>query len=302
MGRKIYPFTVGATAYNEAKNIGTFIKSVQTQNLPINYVLKEIVIIASGCTDDTIPTIEEFQKNDKRIKLITQKAREGKAIAVNIFLKKAKTKLCILQSPDTIPHKNCFKRLLEQLNKKGVGLTAGRVVPKDSRKSFLGKLNNIKWKLHHQINILYTTRPKVGELIAFKKVFERIPPETAVDEASIEPLIHLQGLLIKYVPDAHIYNQGPKTIREYLSQRRRIFAGHYVTKKKYSYEIITLSATKVLPIFINNIIKTPKDTPYALAAFMLEAVARLVGYIDVKLNLRDHTVWRVAPSSKKVIT
>lgn len=295
---KKYNFTVGTTSYNEEKTIESFIKAVQNQNLPKNLSLSEIIVVASGCTDNTISILKTLQKKDSRIKLYTQKKRLGKVNAVNFLLKKAKSKFIILQSTDTIPDKDCYKNLLNELIKPGVGLTAAKIIPRDDPNTFCGFANHFRWQLHHKINLEYPNRPKVGELIAFRKVFERIPPEALVDEASVEPLIHLQGFKTKYVPKAIIYNRGPKTIREYLSRRRSIHAGHYVTKRKYAYEVITYSGLRIVPIFIRNLKPNPKFITYSLATALLEMFARAMGYFDVKLKLRDQAVWKIAKSTK----
>jgi len=293
-------FSVGTTAYNEAKNIQRFIDAVQHQKLDKQFKLKELIVIASGCTDNTVNLVKKLAKKDKRIRLIVESERRGKAVAVNTFIKSARSKHIILQSTDTIPKINCYNRLLEKLIKKNVGLVAARVFPKDSKKNTIGLINHFKWRLHHKINIKYPQRPKVGEIVCFKKVFERIPPKTAVDEASIEPLIHLQGFQIVYQPKAIVYNQGPKTLREYLSQRRRIYAGHYTTKKKYAYEIITLKGTKILPIYLKSINPSVKSIYIAIVAASLEVIARSIGFFDILFNKRDHAVWKVAPSSKRL--
>ncbi len=297
-----YYFSVGTCAYNEAKNIGNFLENIRNQKLGNKFRLKEIIVVASGCTDDTEKIVKKYRKKDSRIRLITQKKREGKAVAVNIFLQNAKPNLLFLQSADTLPAQTCYKLLLKELIKSDVGLVAGKIIPKDDKRSLIGFANNLKWELHHKINLEYPQRPKAGELIAFKRIFEQIPPETAVDEASIEPLIHLQGFKIKYVPKAIVYNQGPKTLREYLSGRRRIYAGHYVTKKKYAYEIITLNSLRIIPVFLKNIKLNPNYILYSFATAFLEFFARTVGYFDVKFKLRDHTIWKVAQSSKEVGT
>lgn len=293
-------FSVGICAFNEGKNIGKIIEAIQLQELRKNFRLREIIVVASGCTDDTVDIVKRRQKKNPRIRLIEQESREGKATAVNIFLKKAKTKLLFLQSADTIPAKTCYKHLLEKLIDPETGLVAGKIIPKDDPETLCGFANHLKWKLHHKINLAYPERPKVGELIAFKKIFEQIPPETAVDEASVEPLIHLQGYKIVYAPRAIIFNQGPKALREYLSGRRRIYAGHYVTKKKYAYEIITFSNLRIIPIFFKNLEPNLKYITFAFLTAFFEVVARGFGYLDVKLRLRDHTVWKIAKSTKQV--
>ena len=84
---KKYLYTVGTAVYNEENNIKKFITSVISQKTSPNFILKEIIIVASGCTDNTIPIVENLMRKYKIIKLISQKNREGKASAVNILLK-----------------------------------------------------------------------------------------------------------------------------------------------------------------------------------------------------------------------
>ena len=78
-----------------------------------------------------------------------------------------------------------------------------------------------------------------------RKVFERIPPHTAVDEASVEPLIRGQGYTVRYVPEAVVYNKGPDTVEDFLRQRRRIYAGHLEMQHQLGYSVSTMSGTKI---------------------------------------------------------
>lgn len=298
--KKMTHFTVGTTVYNEEKNICKFIRAVQSQTLPNRFVMKELIVTASGCTDNTVNIVKESQKKDSRIKLIIERQRRGKARAVNKLISKAQSDYIILQSADTLPAKSCYKHLLQKLVKPEVGLVAGKVVPKDNIKTFCGFANHFRWKLHHKINIEYPNRPKVGELVAFKKIFERIPPKTVVDEASVEPLIHLQGYKIVYVPQAIIYNQGPKTLREYLSRRRSIHAGHYITKRKYAYEVVTYGGYRVMKIFLKNLNFNLRQLLFSFLVVLLELIARFFGFLDVKLKLRDQSVWKIAKTTKEI--
>ena len=50
----------------------------------------EIIVIASGCTDDTESIVQSWAERDRRISLVVEPRREGKAAAVNRFLKEAR--------------------------------------------------------------------------------------------------------------------------------------------------------------------------------------------------------------------
>ena len=299
--KNIKYFSVGICAFNEEKNILRSIKYSLKQTIPDNFKLKEIIIVASGCTDNTVPKIRSvLSKHPKIIKLIEEKNRLGKASAVNKIIQNSKSNLIMLQGADTVPAANCYLNFLNHMNKKNVGMVGGRIVPTDNKGSFLGYANHLKWELHHLINLKYPERPKMGELILFKKIFTRIPPQTAVDEASIEPLIKLQGFNTVYEPKSVVYNSGPKTLREYLSQRRRIFAGHYDTKISYGYEVITFSSFSALPVFISAMGKNPREIVFSILVAVFEIIARFFGYLDIRFKLRSHTVWKTISSSKTI--
>ena len=159
---------------------------------------------------------------------------------------------------------------------------------------------HLQYRLFHRINLQFPERPRVGELIAFKKIFDRIPPSSAVDEANIEPLIYLQDYTVKYCPLAIVYNKGPETIRDFLSQRRRIYAGHSQLKSKYGYQVVTYSNFRILGTLLADFDWNVKNWGMLFSVICLEAIGRLAGFIDYKLRVRNHTVWKIAKSTKNL--
>ena len=83
-----------------------------------------------------------------------------------------------------------------------------------------------------------------------RKIFERSPYHTAVDEASMEPVIRGQGYQAQYVPTAIVYNKGPETLADFLRQRRRIYAGHLAVRDTLGYNVSTMSARKIFMILL----------------------------------------------------
>ncbi|MFC1627321.1 glycosyltransferase [Patescibacteria group bacterium] len=298
--KKSVKFTVGICAYNEADNIGRLLKTFLNQDLPKKFILDEIIVVASGCVDDTVRIVKKYEKKDSRVKLFQQTKRRGKASAINLMLKKAKNKIIVQSSADVLPDKKALFYLLPNILKPKVALVGPRIVPKNDLDTFMGFAVHLSWKLHDRISLQFPERPKVGELIVYKKVFERIPAKAVVDEASVEPLIYLQGYRSVYCPQAVVYNFGSTKIRDFLSQRRRNFAGHYANKKKYGYSVVTLSNFRVLGVFLANMDWNLKFMVFSLGTALMEMVARLAGWLDVQLKLRDHSIWKVAQSSKKI--
>jgi hypothetical protein len=206
-----------------------------------------------------------------------------------------------LASADILPAPSCFELILQSLSQKHVGLVGCRVIPKNNPNTFLGYANHLMWSLHHRINLQFPEKPKVGELLAFKKIFERIPIKSSTDEANIEPLIIGQDYKIIYCPKALVYNRGPETIREFLSRRRRNYAGHTRIKSTQGYQVITYSNFRILGVYLSNIDwSSPKYLLWSLIVALLELIARIFGLIDATIKPSKLSIWKVAQTTKKL--
>ncbi|PYU15331.1 MAG: hypothetical protein DMG37_05240, partial [Acidobacteria bacterium] len=102
---------MGIMAYNEEANIGRLLDAVISQKLK-EVALTEIVVVASGCTDNTEAVVLEWAKRDARIRLISQEKRLGKASAINDYLPKAQEKILVLCSADLLPEPEAIERLV----------------------------------------------------------------------------------------------------------------------------------------------------------------------------------------------
>lgn len=297
--RKI-PVSVGVCAYNEEENICQLLDAILKQKSLKDFRLDEVIIVSSGSTDQTNEIVKEKQKKDPRVKLIIQKERRGKVSAANFFLAKAKNHYLILESADTLPEKDAYSKLLSALKEPHVGMVQPRVIPIDNPDTLMGFTTHLWWKLFHKINLQFPERIRVGEVIAFKKIFKRIPPSAIVDEASIEPLILLQGYKLKYCPQAIFHNKGPETIRDFLRQRRRNYAGHAVTRYRFGYTVITYSNLRILGTLLANIESSWRFFVYTPIVVFLEGLSRMAGLIDFHLKLRSHAIWKIAKSTKRL--
>jgi len=283
--------SIGIMAYNEGKNVGLLLKSIFNQKLK-KIKIKEIVVVSSGSTDKTNEIVKNFIKKNKKIKLIIQKNREGKFSAINEFLKIAKSEILVLESGDTIPKKDAIENLCKLLNNKNVGIVASCPIPKNDKKNYLGFVIALQWKLHHKLSL---QKPKFGELIAFRNLFKEIK-NTAVDEEYIAMIIKNLGFKGAYAPDAIVYNTGPKTVVDFLEQRRRIYCGHLELKKKFNYKAASLNNFLVLKIILKNI--KMNNIFHIIFASVLECLSRFLGIMDY-YSQKEHYIWEKVDTIKK---
>ena len=290
---------VASMAYNEEANIGQMMEAVLAQRLQ-HVEIAEIIVVASGCTDRTEEIVKSFAERDSRIQLVTQPCRKGKSAAVNLLLRKTSQDIIVFVNADNVPAPDAIESLVLPFSDPEVGMTGGRPVPINDPDSFMGYAVHLLWALHHQLSL---RQPKMGEMIAFRNFFYQIPRDSAVDEASIEPLIRGQGLQLRYAPDAVVYNWGPETVQDFLRQRRRIYAGHIYVRDTLGYGVSTMKSPRILGLLLHRP-GIKRDWRYFLwtpAVAALEAYARFLGMADYRLWKRKHAVWEMVETTKAVV-
>lgn len=288
--------SIGITAHNEEANIAKILQAMLSQRLH-QVEISEIIVVASGCTDNTEAIVQQFEKADERVKLYSQEKREGKTSAINIFLAHAKEQVCVLESGDTIPHEDAIENMVRMFADPAVGMTGAHKVPVNTPEHIVGFLSHLRLKLEHQLCLEI---PRLGELIAFRKVFDAIPPDVAMDEAFVEALVIRRGMQVRYAPDAVVFNMGPETVNDFIKQRRRNHAGHLHLKKKYGYKVSSLNSSRVMWLALGEIWGALRLIWVLFALALLEFYARLLGTWDYRVHKRTHVVWDIAWTTKEV--
>ncbi|HHX66415.1 MAG TPA: glycosyltransferase [Chloroflexi bacterium] len=300
---------IAIMAYNEEMNIGRVLDALLSQDLETVHI-SQIVVVASGCTDRTEEIVLEYARQHPHICLIHQDRREGKAAAINLCKRHLMShEIIVCHSADVIPTPRAIEHLVRPFEDPEMGMTGARPVPTNAPDTFMGYAAHLLWWLHHHLSL---HRPKMGEVIAFRNVFRQIPRDSAVDEASIEPLIIGQGLNLRYVPEAVVYNHGPETLHDMIKQRRRIYAGHLYVKDKMGYAVSTMKLTRIVPLFLRQIIRRNKESADAVhpdiplwrhlmwgpAVGALEAWCRILGIWDYTIWKQKPFIWAVADTTK----
>ena len=281
-------------AYNEEANIAEALASILGQRLTEGKIA-ELIVVASGCEDGTCAIVADIAGRDPRVRLIEQDRREGKASAVNQFLSEARSPLVVLVSADVLVKEGGLEALLRPFRDPSVGMVGGRPTPVNGEASFLGHAVHLQWRLHDRIA---REEPKLGEIVAFRNVIPSIPLDTAVDELSIQALITQLGYQLRYEPQAVVYNRGPATVRDFLRQRRRIYAGHLRVREQQDYTAPTMSSWRVARALRGSgSFATPRVALWTAGTVGLEALARALGQYDVMRRHPAH-VWEISGTTK----
>jgi len=296
-------------AYNEEKGIGTLLENLLEQRLPPEIKDHEILVVASGCTDRTVPIVRDYMAKNTKIKLIVEEERRGKASALNKALRKAVGDLLAFIPADVQPGEDGLYHLLLPFRNSKVMVASGQPVqhPLARVGGLVGYISEMTYRiwgrLMKTLNEMGVAAHCSGEFMAMRAgVVESIPEECVADDAYISIIARRKGY-VKYAADAIAYNVVPSNIREYVNQRKRWLFGHFQTRKLTGEEptvmdTIIFSKTKIaLKILIEEITEDLGRAPLLAAAILIEAMIYFLATVDYLTN-REYGVWPVIKSTK----
>lgn len=288
--------SIGVFAHNEEANILHLLKALTNQKL-CKVAIREIIVVSSASTDRTDDLVRDYAMQHSEVTLYTQTRREGKSSAINLFMKHAREQILVVVSGDVIPAENTIELIVSSFSDAAVGATGGKPVPVNESVSLIGYSVNLLWRLHHRMAL---KSPKLGEMIAFRKIMDSIPQESAVDEASIEAIVKQNGLQLRYIPEAVIHNKGPENIADFIKQRRRIQNGHLWLAKQQQYRVISQDKGILLSIIKEELKQRPQDTLRLTLTILLEIYCRILGSWDFYVRAKNPFTWEIAQSTKQL--
>ena len=286
--------SVGVTAYNEEANIGRLLDALLDQHLR-HVVISEIIVVASGCTDNTVPIIESYvAANPASGSSCSRSARARPPPSTSFSPTPRKISAC-WKAATRCRHEDAVEHMVRMFADPTVGMTGAHKTPVNTPDHLVGLFTHLRLRLEHQLCLEI---PRLGEMIAFRKVFDRIPPDVAMDEAFVEALVVKRGMQVRYAPDAIVYNTGPDSINDFVRQRRRNHAGHLYLKSKYGYAVSSMQNTRVAKVALKEIWGAIRLVWTLVLLAVLEIWSRLLGWYDFAIKKDRHVVWDMAWSQK----
>jgi len=293
-GRLQLEVSIGICAVNEEKNIRNLICVLQKQD-SFKIEIKEIIVV-SASTDRTDSIVQTLMTRDNRIKLIQESKRNGKAAAVNLFLKSTQYDICVLISADVLPKKDAIEKLCLPFEDNLIGMTGSHIIPTNDKNSFMGFVGHMEWEMCYRLSLI---SPKLGECVAFRKV-DSIDSHTSVDEAFIESEITNRGLKLAYVPDSIVYNHACENLNDLIKQRRRIWAGQLHLQQTTNYRVSSLSVTNKRKLALEIYLEYIKGVAWTPIVVLLEGYCLLLGIVDFYILRKNPYIWDIPKSTKEV--
>ena len=291
------PFSIGICAYNEGNNIEKAIRSIYQQEFD-GFVLDKTIVVSSASTDNTDEIVKLLMTEYPTLELIVQEKREGKNSAINCFLDSKKTEIVVIVNADNVlGDVHSLQKLLEPFRDPQIGMVGGHPIPLNSKKTIAGFASNMIWSVHHHIAL---REPKVGELIAYRDVGTRLPLQYQSDEDLIRIGIEENGYLLKYAPDAIVYNRGPETVADLKKQRLRVNIGQSYMIKERNFYNPARDPKKLIGVYW-DVVKDLGFHPIKMtASVLIETQCRRKARKMVKKGIKDENVWDPVKTTKKV--
>jgi cellulose synthase/poly-beta-1,6-N-acetylglucosamine synthase-like glycosyltransferase len=287
----------GITALNEERTIGPLLDALLGAQ-PAGGPIERIIVVSSACRDRTDEIVREVSVRDPRVMLIAEPVRRGKAAAINTFLaaRPPGSDVTLIASADILPFPGAVEAIVAAFADPEVGMAGGQPVPQNDASTLLDRMARLMWYLHDQ---MARRSPKLGELVAVRSsLVTSIDEESPVDEGSLEASIRGHGGRLVYVPEARIANRGPSTLREWMSQRRRIAFGHLWLRQRTGYSVSTGAGARVLPVWLAAVAPRPDRWIPGIALVVTEVLARALARRDLRRGSKNYAVWKIAESTK----
>ena len=218
------------TCYNNGDNIGHLIADLQRQVLKTGGGATEIIVVASGCTDNTVSEVRERSTHDKKIRLIVEQHRNGKPTAINKILQAMAGDILVLVSGDIrLPDEHFIENILSHFSS-GADVVGCRPLPVNGTDTTEGYIGRLIWNLHDRTLMAQVgngLKKQAGEAFAIRReVAEEIPPDVINDDAYLVLKAQLAGGRFAYAREITVRNRTPDKVQDILMQRARIVRGH----------------------------------------------------------------------------
>lgn len=223
--------------HNESDVIHFKLENLSKLEYP--HELKQIIIVDSNSTDDTMGVVNKFlrEHQDTDIQILVESERKGKSAALNLALKHCKGDVVIVSDADCFWPPDILHKVLPFLADPNVGAISGPKILLNPQQSWVTKTEDEYLK---SMNLLKLGESKLSSTLFFeggfsayeKEVLESFDPyNTGSDDCGTIVKMTEKGSRAIFVPEAAFFTTFPTTWRQKVrmkirraSQLVRVFA------------------------------------------------------------------------------
>jgi len=299
--------TIGICAFNEERNIRPLLKVLLARELPFP---TETIVVSDGSTDATDSIVQEIAKKNHGMRLVRHSNRKGKSEALNTLFAESSGEIVVTISGDMQIEPGSVEKIVDTIRDlPTVGMCWAKPIPIFPERGLVERIGHLAFRLHDRfykkLNLVGEVRHSTGELVAFRReAFTPIPADCVNDDEYLALQATRKGFKVHYVTEITAGASLPRTMLDYVKQRRRWVFGHFQTRSMLGEypSVMEFSLTKkpklVASVVLNEVAERPAELPIFLASLLVEFGVILLALRDITLHVR-HSPWDIIQSTKR---
>ena len=307
MKKSLPTLTIAVCAYNEAKNAAPFLTSLLRQDLQ-GLILKEILFVSDGSTDNTVAIVKKIQRNNRIVRLIQHKTRIGKSSHLNTIYRNLKTDYLVQTDADVIfEDKQAIQQIVTPMLKdKALYMTCGNPIPAPAS-TYLEIAHNVVYmslcETHKPIRGGQSAFIADGRLLGYRASFikhVKVPHDMIANDVFTYFACRARGLKARYIPEANVIFRGPQLFRDKLRQNARSSAVKLRMIRHFPTQLVEKEMHIPLSVNLKSKYNQFKRSPIMgiyMYCINIYCQIRAVWY---EKNLS--AVWPIAKTTKRILT
>ncbi|MCZ7575063.1 MAG: hypothetical protein M5U01_41470 [Ardenticatenaceae bacterium] len=256
----------------------------------------EITIIPSRPLPPDVTA--RLQALDPRIRLLLPAPGGDRTASINAFLRIMRAEIGVLVAEQIIPERDAVEKLVRILADPEIGMVGAHRVAADTPAHIAAYLTHLRLRLAHTLSLEI---PRLRDMIAFRRCFDSLPPSASIAEGLIEAIVLHAGLRLQYAPDALAYSPVPRSLGDFLAERRSLYVEHLALRRQAGHQVASLSGRTALRLAFGELWEAWRLLFTLTSLALLETVSRLLGAYDYYVHGRTHAVWDIAWTTKRVV-
>lgn len=296
--------TVALSAYNEEKNIVSFLRSLAKQKQE-GYTLEKILIVSDGSTDQTVEKIRNFK--NLPVEVIDSPTRMGKSTRLNQIYRMLDSDILVQTDADVIfGHTYCIRDLIKPLAEdRSAGMTGGNPTPLQATTFVEQAVNSTVhayMRLRHMVRGGNNIFSVDGRLLGFRKELVEtisVPSDMIANDRYTYYCCLTKGYSYSFAPSAVVYFRSPQTLKDHIRQNTRFLAAPIRMGKYFDTGLIKkeefIPRHMLMYVYVYQWLRHPLKTVYV---FVINRYCRVLAFLEEsKLTAK----WDIAYTTKKVI-
>lgn len=296
--------TIGIPAYNEEINIGRLIKRLLAQKLASSMMLKEIIVVSDGSTDETVSIVKSI--HNPIVRVISGKKRKGQQIRQNQLLTEFKGDVLVIIEADTLPYNdktllNLVTPFVERI-RPDIGMVVGHAVSVPTT-TLIEKIEvhgmSMKdrlfseWKIGNNVFMCNGHSMK-----ALKRDFAKnlLWPHNAPEDSYVYLRLKQLGLSFVKRHNAKSYVKRATQLEDYIRRYKKFCGGVEVLKVHFSPKVVEAEFIPPYAVVLKHILLSLVSSPILTSLYLITSVVVRI----MSIGTKDFSIYYKPFASTKI--